>query len=132
VSSNEREARWRSLPARVGRALGAGAIITGVQVGLLYASMNLALLLFGGPILGWTLATWVLGTWHHTKVRYAWPIGLANLTWIFFAHGFEDGFGDRGPAIGLGVLAILTFFVSGLCFFGRDNVALQSRATDGA
>jgi hypothetical protein len=109
------------MPARTVRALAAGAIITAIQVGLVYASQNLAVLLFLGPILGWSMANWSLGNWSHTKVRHAWPIGLADLVWILFAHGFEDGFGAQGPAMALRALGVLTFVVSSLCFFGRDG-----------
>jgi len=128
------EVPTRNIPGRAVRALAAGAIITAIQVGLVYASQNLAVLLFLGPILGWSMANWSLGNWSQTKVRHAWPIGLADLVWILFAHGFEDGFGPQGPAMALRALGVLTFVVSGLCFFGRDGgMKLElSRAQDAA
>ena len=122
------EVPTRNMPTRTVRALAAGAIITAIQVGLVYASQNLAVLLFLGPILGWSMANWSLGSWSQTTVRHAWPIGLADLVWILFAHGFEDGFGPQGPAVALRALGILTFVVSSLCFFGRDGGLKQDLA----
>ena len=122
------DVRPSGIPAKTIRALAAGAIITTIQVGLVYVSQNLAVLLVLGPILGWSMATWSLGNWGEAKVLHAWPIGLANLVWIFFAHGFEDRFGTQGPAMALLALGVLTFVVSSLCFFGRDGGLKQDLA----
>ena len=104
------------------RSVAAGALISSVQVAVLYLSNDVVLLLFIGPIIGWGVATWSLRTWRRTKVWHAWPLALANLAWMFLAVGLEDG-GPRGLSIAMVSLAVLSMFVGTLCFFGRDGGA---------
>jgi hypothetical protein len=102
--------------------LAAGAVISAVQVAVLYLFKNVVLLLFIGPIIGWSVATWSLRTWRQTKVWHAWPIAFADLAWIVLAIGLEDG-GPRGLSIAFAALAVLSLFAGTLCFFGRDGGA---------
>jgi hypothetical protein len=103
------------------RSLAAGAVITAVQVLVLYLSNDAFILVLAGPALGWSVAAWVLGVWRWTRVTHAWPIAFADLAWLFLAGGMHDALeGPRGQSLLFGSLAVLSMGVGTACFFGRD------------
>jgi hypothetical protein len=111
----------RGYLARSVRSLVAGAVITVIQLLILYLSGDAIVLLLVGPVLGWSVAAWALGVWKWTRVTHAWPIGFADLAWLVLAGGMHDALeGPRGQARLFGSLAVLSMAVGSACFFGRD------------
>jgi hypothetical protein len=107
--------------ARSVRSLAAGAVITTVQLLVLYLSNDAIVLVLIGPALGWSVAAWALGVWRWTRVTHAWPIAFADLAWLFLAGGMHDALqGPRGASLLFGSLAVLSMGVGTACFFGRD------------
>jgi hypothetical protein len=116
--------------ARSVRSLAAGAVITAVQLLILYLSSDAIVLVLIGPVLGWSVAAWALGVWKWTRVSHAWPIGLADLAWLVLAGGMHDALeGPRGQALIFGSLAVLSMGVGSACFFGRDVDDMTNRET---
>lgn len=111
----------RGYLGRCVRSLVAGAVITVVQVLVLYLSDDAIVLVFIGPVLGWSVATWALGVWRSTRLTHAWPIAFADVAWLLLAGSMHDGLeGEGGRALLFGSLAVLSMAVGGACFFGRD------------
>ena len=100
--------------------MAAGTIITLAQVLVLYVSNDAVVLVLIGPALGWSVATWVNGIWKHTKLTHAWPIGFADVAWLFLAGGMHDALeGSEGRLLLFGSLAVLSMGAGTACFFGR-------------
>ena len=132
TTSSETQARRVGYRKRGLRALAAGAIIAAVQLLVLILSNNAIVMVLIGPALAWSAASWVLGAWGRMRVINAWPIGFADLGWLFLAGGMHDALeGPRGSALLFASVAVLSLGVGGACFWGRDFPGGTGRSEGG-